>query len=813
MLFYANSQVCTEFLGTDLSTGKELLSSVMGGSALTPPWDKNAFLPEVQKLARYMRWVACSLLPDVYQTCCTHEQRSYPEASTFFFMWSAIEDFILSAWLEATTQYTIRHLSLHYDGIRLDADLPDGADAYCRAVQDRIYEQTGFRVTIREKVHRTFLEFVAAKAISSRSVADLDPVFEQPGNCIPCALSHLMPNAAGLLDHFKDAKDICNVVASNRRVRTYNEVQRLSGTIMHPSYGFHMHTEGLYLIHMENDGCPHCVAAKFSGQHVEVYDGKMCWTSCLRTLRECAASSIDKSTMVTFRVYTSTAQSPALPDQPFPTAVDTLMSLQAGGRTSSMRAPVCDFDDSDEDVNMESGESSQEEVLEEDAEQFNDDEAIVHVGDELLRALKVEVANVSKRYGVRTRRQTNAQYDCPLCPFRAFPRRQKLTAHLSRHHCARRQYVCSGTKQMRVIIALWDDDQTAGRRSDDYLARSATLIANSVQPKLTHHQNFIDKKIRLVLTGAGPVYYNLQIVDESRDLRRVGNIYYNHEFAEMLKTEALVHHCKVRSLLTRLTMSARSKGCQLTTLFPTRAETWWGLVEDVFTSSAVKLLSASYMDAMIENEEMECLSIDTTMKIAMTLMGQAHWRADHSTKQKAVVPEVESIRRVLTVRGRTGGVITMTSYKQDDNTDTERICSCLTAALPLRARQLVRFVSSDLASGLLWRSLQGIFPNLEALCLDPVHLPIVYEYSTWKKRSPGSRFLRMIMNKFNKRDSTLDPAIWGDVQTGDDAKDGEMTDDTHTHTHDPYEIMKSDDGQSRTPYGKTMISSHTYQTV
>jgi hypothetical protein len=51
--------------------------------------------------------------------------------------------------------------------------------------------------------------------------------------------------------------------------------------------------------------------------------------------------------------------------------------------------------------------------------------------------------------------------------------------------------------------------------------------------------------------------------------------------------------------------------------------------------------------------------------------------------------------------------------------------------------------------------------------LDPVHLPIVYEYASWRKRTPGSLFLRIIMAKFNKIDSTRNGSSWGDFYCGD----------------------------------------------
>jgi hypothetical protein len=52
------------------------------------------------------------------------------------------------------------------------------------------------------------------------------------------------------------------------------------------------------------------------------------------------------------------------------------------------------------------------------------------------------------------------------------------------------------------------------------------------------------------------------------------------------------------------------------------------------------------------------------------------------------------------------------------------------------------------------------------LCLDTVHLAMVYEYSTWHKKTPGSRFLRRIMAKFCVRGEGLTADTWGEPFDG-----------------------------------------------
>ena len=62
-----------------------MLTAVMNGAALVPPHVDNEFLVRVQRLARFMRWTACSILPAVYEDCLEDSSRKFPEASTLFF--------------------------------------------------------------------------------------------------------------------------------------------------------------------------------------------------------------------------------------------------------------------------------------------------------------------------------------------------------------------------------------------------------------------------------------------------------------------------------------------------------------------------------------------------------------------------------------------------------------------------------------------------------------------------------------------------------------------------------------------------------
>ncbi len=64
----------------------------MNGAAVVVPHVDNEFLIRVQKLARFMRWTACSVIPEVSEVCLRDNTRKVPEASTMFCLWTAVAD-------------------------------------------------------------------------------------------------------------------------------------------------------------------------------------------------------------------------------------------------------------------------------------------------------------------------------------------------------------------------------------------------------------------------------------------------------------------------------------------------------------------------------------------------------------------------------------------------------------------------------------------------------------------------------------------------------------------------------------------------
>ena len=88
---------------------------------------------------------------------------------------------------------------------------------------------------------------------------------------------------------------------------------------------------------------------------------------------------------------------------------------------------------------------------------------MTRVGDKLLGALRKEVAAFlnMKSAKVSSEVKKNGRAVCPFCPMRSWEknRQGRVLEHVRQYHSERKQFVASGTKQLKIIIALHDHDQ------------------------------------------------------------------------------------------------------------------------------------------------------------------------------------------------------------------------------------------------------------------------------------------------------------------------------------------------------------------
>ena len=75
--------------------------------------------------------------------------------------------------------------------------------------------------------------------------------------------------------------------------------------------------------------------------------------------------------------------------------------------------------------------------------------------------------------------------------------------------------------------------------------------------------------------------------------------------------------------------------------------------------------------------------MDATVRMAMRIKGQGTYRDPKHVRDSFAVGDSEAKRRILTIRGRTGAVLTMVPIKSEG---AEDVRECLSATLPEQVR-------------------------------------------------------------------------------------------------------------------------------
>ncbi|CAE6958368.1 unnamed protein product [Symbiodinium sp. CCMP2456] len=389
---------------------------------------------------------------------------------------------------------------------------------------------------------------------------------------------------------------------------------------------------------------------------------------------------------------------------------------------------------------------------------FDEDNKPV-VSDNILQTLRREVEEALLDLRARTQR-VNGRSQCPLCPFRSFSELRQLRTHVAKHHSAKNQYVCSGTKQSKIILAVYDHAASSQRTSCSLLCESAALLRETVKPPLASTCNHIDKHLRLVFDAAGPSYMNGECIEQKLSVRRVRNLYYTQSFADLLMREMILSHAQVRTIMTRCHMAARQSGNRISKLLPTHGRHWLPMLEDITTSPSFKQrIEKMKMTSVFEkDEEWTYISMDATLKLCLKLKRQEPHRAPADVRNAAPFGDEVGWRRLLTVRGRSGAVLLLHPLQSGSS---EHVAAALQENFTSKQLESVQYVATDSPSGKFFSEMLMVCPNIRSMMLDPVHLAIVYEHGFWNKKSPGSKQLRKFPCKTTALDTEAGENCWG----------------------------------------------------
>ncbi|CAE7834976.1 unnamed protein product [Symbiodinium sp. CCMP2592] len=702
-------------LGLNIVEGKEVINTVLNGGSPPTSLKGNAVVKGIQKISLYVRWVACNLLHADYMSLAEQKQKTFPSSAILSLLWTSVEDRILQNWTDHILSHTNqpKHLSLHFDGGRISADHVGALqDDFIRECENAIYKRTGFLVKIVSKKHFTFMDLVKNRSTHGNALTNVPDIMFQPGNCIPCALWHVVPlSRTAIVAAVSNTSLPKNVEAKSVGYRDYRSVAAMCSVDLSSCLGMPSAHVKAFMIHYEGHGLPHSIAVRVSasGKDVTIIDGATVYKLDMATLHEIHCAAVDHSTIVSYWKKD--------PQDKKDDKSATLLDMVAGARDVA--------EDLDEDSSQDVSEVRAVEMP--NTLSFDEDNVPVF-NDNILESLKNETSDILNDLQKKSMRSEGRRH-CPPCPFRSFTQLRLLRTHIAKHHTKKNQYVCSGTKQIKVTLAIYDHAASSQRVAVNLLQESAMIIRQTVQPPLHNSHNSIDKQIRLVFDAAGPKYVNVSSIGS--DLQ-------------------------VRTVSTRCHMAALESGIVLSSLFPRRSPHWMPMLEDIVTAPIFLKKMEDMNKVLLEQDEWHYISMDATLKLCMKLMGQASYRSPKSVRNEAPFGNDVAWRRLLTVRGRTGAVLLLHPLQSES---ADQVVDAM-----------AQNFSTEQLGAKLFNELKTICPSMRSLVLDPIHLAIVYEYGFWNKRSPGSKQLRRILQKCISIDADLGHDAWGTFYDGTNAR-------------------------------------------
>ena len=308
---------------------KRLFNAVFNGGAIEEKYTNNAYVQDMSREGRVMRWLATYMIPDLYTKLDVEGRKNWTEASAQSYFLAGVEARVLEALVEHCVHIcsngagrVMDHISLQFDGAEVvmrpfPADFKSSSEIY-------IAKKTGFTVNLVEKSHKFTLERVISEAIAIERIARPDarsPLFER-GNCILLAMFLL-----------EDDKDLCGTyedVARNRAiagppVRSYMDcLSFIGGCSMSLVSDADLKVGRKYIIHADGkDDEPYCLPMYINSEGIaEVSASTVTYLHKLPDMRDILAGSIDEP--IVFE-YTSFGCESASSSQRAKTMEDTLL--------------------------------------------------------------------------------------------------------------------------------------------------------------------------------------------------------------------------------------------------------------------------------------------------------------------------------------------------------------------------------------------------------------------------------------------------------------------------------------------------------
>ena len=605
----SRQKVCEEGLGLPEAEGKKVIQALVNGQTPTADLDGKQMVVKLQQLGMFLRWAACSCLPSEYQMVCGTDQdvgsthmpwippKKWPEATIMSLWWMRVENMVLTQWvtyvLETVSLPT--HLSLHFDGLRLDrtsvryywkkapATIDASIESFIEGSVAHLQQSLGIPIQIVQKKHHSFnelLEFDQTEGTQTRlAIVECHPqvnILKRAGNCILLALHRLKEYVNNR------AMEACGEfgedLPANKQYRSYRDCFAASSVEGTPHLGFSPQHSGCYLIHSENGGFPHCLAVKVDMKAATCTVWQTSWQQDMEliALRRLASAAVDRKTMVTFQITGPFGATDSIYNcveglQP----LEKLLDLSAGAGTKrKLSRKTCEysvFSGTDTDSREVFYHALQEETQ------------------EYLCTLRTQGGHSGgKRLRVKTADPSTGSFRCMLCPFHVAKSKEELIQHVENMHTEDYVWTPSGTKFRNLVIARYDMELSQGRKLVNTLRNTAHDLRKSVGDVLGYAVGKVDRYLALVLGSAGPYYMFMREARISCTLRNVGYTWYERGFGELLFKEAIMSRGKVRTLEPIIQRALIERGCNALDLLPKENVHWQKLLKDLLRAPFIQ---------------------------------------------------------------------------------------------------------------------------------------------------------------------------------------------------------------------------------
>ena len=632
------------------------------------------------------------------------------------------------------------------------------------------------------------------------------------GNCMVLALSRLLDDdsALALLE--------ANAAEHVHLNRSYEDLENLFDWQLglSASLGCTITEEGDYLLHSDANGYPHCVAVRVQKEddlHVcEVYDGPHMYQISLPQLQHAALQAVDGPSLVTFRVG-GTGGTPIPNTDPWLEIL--LLELCAGGRSrGTERAAVrkrpstdgilgpdrqrlvgrrtASVSPSARDRRPEkypAGPDRQQALYQQTASAFSSSPKRQRLsrktagassshadikGDnsleptlKLLGILEEEVTT----YISELQPYARPNLVCRLCPQRGrpHPRMDRLIGHIRRDHISDKSFVPSGSKQLRLIMALYDHDLAAGiTPQPTYIARSASMMASSAPAARTMKRTTkYDHYITLLLDADGPKYIDLSSVNKPPHYLRVARqSVSSKEFANMVFIQFVLTRGRLDATTRAIKDELQRRGCCTEGLLPTADHNWRGawarMIELIAYSAPVQGLIDNCIESAYHRQEWKSISVDCTYKLLLRIKGQAAYRDGYDVRAAQPTPEDEQFDCILTTRGRTGLIPGMPLVVGQES--NPKVIDGIKACLKEKYLAQLEHAATDDASNDLLLRFRAICRNIKIMSKDPMHLCYGFQRrhkpdKEHTKSFKANRILKGIARKFGMRLNVQDEPL------------------------------------------------------